>query len=450
MDFNDAFTYLLALGHETLAIKLGLEKSELLLKALDDPQNSYFKLQIAGTNGKGSTAAFVEAICRAAGIRTGLYTSPHLNKITERIRIDGEEIEDSQFGQLVSLVRERAMELIEREQIATPPTFFEHVTATALSAFAEAKVEIAILETGLGGRLDSTTAAKAEVVSITPVDFDHQEYLGDSLSQIAAEKAAIIRPGVAAVIAPQDQEVLDVILKRCSEIGVIPTLVDEADWRLEERKSGGRIAAAFRVEDIWITKVVPGLHGRHQLPNAATAVAIAVELRKTGFHIPDESIRQGLEEAKHPGRLEWIEGTPAFLLDGAHNPHGARALAAYLREFVGEPVTFVFGAMRDKDLSSMLRELAPLASVIVLTPVDNPRSATTEELRFALGPFADGRKEIAARSVDEAIDIAVESTPNSGTICVAGSLYLVGEARKRIKAVGEGGSEKGEGGKGKG
>jgi len=190
MNFNDALTYLLSLGHETLAIKLGLEKTELLLKSLDDPQNSFLKVQIAGTNGKGSTAAFVDAICREAGIRTGLYTSPHLIKITERIRIDGEEIEESQFGQLVAHVSERAMALMELGEIATPPTFFEHVTATALCAFAEAKVEVAILETGLGGRLDSTTAARAEVVSITPVDFDHQEYLGDSLTQIAAEKAA--------------------------------------------------------------------------------------------------------------------------------------------------------------------------------------------------------------------------------------------------------------------
>ncbi len=443
MTFNDALTYLLGLGHETLAIKLGLEKSELLLKALDDPQNSYLKVQIAGTNGKGSTAAFVEAICREAGIRTGLYTSPHLTRITERIRIDGEEIEESQFGQFVALVRERATALIERGEIATPPSFFEHVTATALCAFAEAMVEVAILETGLGGRLDSTTAARAELVSITPVDFDHQEYLGDNLTQIAAEKAAIIRPGVAAVIALQEQVVLDVIFQRCSETGVTPILVQEADWTLEGKRSDGRIAAAFRVEDAWISDVVPGLHGRHQLVNAATAVAIAVELREIGFHIPNDSIKKGLEEAKHPGRLELIEGVPAFLLDGAHNPHGARALAAYLREFISGPITLVFGAMRDKDLISVLNELAPLASVIVLTPVDNPRSATTEELRLALGPLAAGRKVIAARSVHESIDKALESASNSGTICVAGSLYLVGEARTKIKILGEGGKGKG-------
>src|SRR5437764_5555095 len=211
MNFNEALSYLLSLGHETLTIKLGLANTEALLDSLDNPQKSFPSVQIAGTNGKGSTAVMLESICRTAGIRVGLFTSPHLVSITERIRIHGEEISKSEFARLTGQVRQAADELLKHGELKILPTFFEHVTAIALLAFREAKVELTILETGLGGRLDSTTAAGAEIVAITPIAMDHEEYLGHTLAEIVAEKAAIIRPGVTAIVAWQMIDALAMI-----------------------------------------------------------------------------------------------------------------------------------------------------------------------------------------------------------------------------------------------
>jgi dihydrofolate synthase/folylpolyglutamate synthase len=222
MSFDEALSYLLSLGHETLTIKLGLRNTETLLAALGNPHREFPSVQIAGTNGKGSTAVILASICRAAGIRTGLFTSPHLISITERIQIAGEQVSETDFARLTTRVKECAEELVTQGRLETLLTFFEHVTAIALLAFREAKVELAILETGLGGRLDSTTAASADIVAITPVAIDHEEYLGDSLAEIAAEKAAIIRPGVTAIVAPQIEEALRVILRQCQRAGVEP------------------------------------------------------------------------------------------------------------------------------------------------------------------------------------------------------------------------------------
>src|SRR5437763_636558 len=222
MLFDEANRYLLSLGHETLAIKLGLKNTETLLEALGNPHKNFPSVQIAGTNGKGSTAAFLDSICRAAGIRTGLFTSPHLISLTERIRVDSKPILETQFARLTGIVRAVAEQLVARGELQTLPTFFEHVTATALLAFARGHAELAILETGLGGRLDSTTAARADVVAITPVAMDHEEYLGHAIEEVAAEKAAIIRVGVTPIVAPQYEGAFNVILARCEALGLEP------------------------------------------------------------------------------------------------------------------------------------------------------------------------------------------------------------------------------------
>src|SRR5437588_623356 len=227
MNFAEARSYLLSLGHETLTIKLGLRNTETLLAALGYPHKEFASVQIAGTNGKGSTAAVLDSICRAAKIRTGLFTSPHLISITERIKIAEEEVSETDFARLTSQVKECAKELVEQGRLETLPTFFEHVTAIALLAFREAKVELAILETGLGGRLDSTTAAGADIVAITPIAMDHEEFLGDTLARIAAEKAAIIRPEVTAVVAWQPREALEAILEQCGRCRVKPRLIPD-------------------------------------------------------------------------------------------------------------------------------------------------------------------------------------------------------------------------------
>jgi dihydrofolate synthase/folylpolyglutamate synthase len=413
MNFEAAVGYLLGLGHETLTIKLGLRNTELLLNALDNPERAFQSVQIAGTNGKGSTAAMLDLICRAAGIRTGLYTSPHLVSITERIKCSGTDITREDFAACATVVRDVCEQLLRDKHIEALPTFFEQLTAIALLAFRNAGVELAILETGLGGRLDSTTAANAHIVGITSIALDHQEYLGNTIESIAREKAAIIRPGVRAVIGRQEYpEALDVLLQRCEETGVTPTLVGHDSNSIEER-------------------VTLALRGRHQIDNAAVAIRLAELLCETGFNIPHAAIVTGLETVQHPGRLELIQHKPAFLIDGAHNPAGAKSLRSYLDEFALHPLTLVFGAMRDKQLEEIGEILFPSADLLVLTTVDNPRSATLEMLepiarRFALGNIL--KSDVSA----EALQIALANTSSEGMICIAGSLYLVGELRPQI------------------
>jgi dihydrofolate synthase/folylpolyglutamate synthase len=437
MSFAEALSYLLSLGHETLTIKLGLENTETLLKALGDPHRAFPSVQIAGTNGKGSTAVMLESICRAAKIRVGLFTSPHLISITERIRIDGEQISEAEFARLTQHVKETAEELVRQGQLQTLPTFFEHVTAIALLAFQQANVELAILETGLGGRLDSTTAAGAEIVAITPVAMDHQEYLGHTLAEIAAEKAAIIQPGVTAVIAPQEKEALTVIRDRCRQVNTTPTLVFTPLSYPLATASGSvldRVCTSFEAPRSRYENVCVGLRGRHQITNAATAIALAEALRKRGSSITDEAIVSGLENARHAGRLElWDNVAPPVLFDGAHNPAAARALRDYLDEFVDQPITLIFGAMRDKALKEMAALLFPAANQIVLTPLDNPRAATVEDLESAAPAALDRDKLHRATSADHAMHIAREITDRSGLIIVTGSLYLIGAAQQRLQ-----------------
>lgn len=400
MQFDEAVQYLLSLGHETLAIKLGLRNTELLLNALDNPERAFPAVQIAGTNGKGSTAAMLDSICRAAGIKSGLYTSPHLVSITERIRIAGKQIDEDDFARHVSLVRDVSEQLVATGSIDALPTFFEQVTAVALVAFREAAIELAILETGLGGRLDATTAAKAGVVAITQIAMDHEQYLGETIESIAAEKAAIIRPGVTAVIGKQQQpEALSVLLERCRETDVVPVFADSVN-----------------LEGIHI-----GLRGRHQAENAAVAVQLAETLS-----IPRDAIVKGIETAQHPGRLELLPGEPPILLDGAHNPAGTEALRDYLDEFGRRPLTVVFGAMADKKLDRIAEILFPLADNLILTAIDNPRAASLATLEEIASRFSRGSVS-KFNTTAQALRAALRITRPDGMICVTGSLYLIGE-----------------------
>lgn len=417
MQFDEAVQYLLGLGHETLAIKLGLRNTELLLQALNNPERAFTAVQIAGTNGKGSTAAMLDSICRASGIKTGLYTSPHLVSITERIRSDGSDIKPEDFARHATTVRNVAEDLLARKVIEALPTFFEHVTAIALIAFREAGVGLAILETGLGGRLDSTTAAQAAIVGLTPIAMDHEDYLGPTLTSIASEKAAVIRPGVTAVIAEQPPEALAVLLNRCEAVGVQPSLPGERDF------SNVDPGEQFQL----------GLRGRHQLQNASVAIRLAEALRRRGFPITDEQIGLGLARVQHPGRLELIL---PFLLDGAHNPAGALALRNYLNEFPHGPLTLVFGAMQDKRLDQLAEILFPLADALILTPVQNPRSASVTTLAPLAKQFARGIV-IETTSSAAAVRAAITQTRKDGLICVTGSLYLIGETRPLILKLAE-------------
>lgn len=451
MNFDDSVKYLLSLGHETLTIKLGLANISTLLTALGNPQNSYLKIQIAGTNGKGSTAAMLDSISRKANIKTGLYTSPHLINITERIEINGEEVSKDDFARITIVVKETCEQLVSEKKLETLPTFFEQVTAIALLAFKESRVDVAILETGLGGRLDATTAAQSEIVGITPIAFDHQEYLGNILSEIAAEKAATIRPNTNAIIAPQEPEAMNVILARCNKVGVEP-IINGCTFDVEGISDDGKIIATFKIQNSKFKignkgqktqgkgqKINPNskiqnpkpirlnLRGRHQLINACTAICLALSLNDFGFYVSDAAMIEGLETTTHKGRLErWDNVEPPILFDGAHNVAGAKALRDYLIEFVKEPAMLIFGAMREKEIDEIAAILFPLAKAVILTKPDSPRSASLES--FAK-KFDSIEIEIT-ENVEEALRLAKKLTPREGLICVTGSLYLVGEAQK--------------------
>lgn len=433
MTYDEAVKYLLSLGHETLAVKLGLAEVARLLNRLGSPQESFPAVQIAGTNGKGSTAAFLDSICRAAGIKAGLYTSPHLVSVTERVRVSGREIAREEFARQVSRVREAADQV--RDEAGALPSFFEQTTAAALCAFRDARVSLAILETGLGGRLDAVTAARAGTVCITPVALDHQEYLGQTLREIAAEKAAVIRAGVRAVVGPQNDDAAEVILSRCRECGVTPRRADEIARRavVTGATEDGRFRVTFRTDAGVHENVTLTLRGRHQIANAACALALAEELREQGFNqITPTAVAAGLESAEHPGRLELLAGAPSVLLDGAHNAAGARALRRHLDEFVRAPVTLVFGAMRDKELAEIAAAIFPAAGRLILTRADNPRSAAPDALAPLAARHLDGGQISLAPTAGEALRRARELTPPGGIVCVAGSLYLVGEARAML------------------
>jgi len=436
VNFDESVSYLFGLGHETLAIKLGLENVGRLLELLGRPEQAFPSVQIAGTNGKGSVAAMLDSVCRASGLRTGLYTSPHLVSVTERVRLSGREISREEFARHATLVRAASEEVSRRA--GALPTFFEQVTAVALSAFREARVDLAILETGLGGRLDATTAARAATVAVTPVAFDHQEYLGATLREIAGEKAAVIRPGVRAVVAPQEPEAARVIEARCRECGVEPRPVEDG-FEVEGECGAGRLLARVRTSARDYGPVCLALRGRHQLVNAAVAVALAETLAGGGFPITPEAVVSGLERAEHPGRLELDEDAdPPVLFDGAHNPAGARALRAYLDEFVRRPVTLVFGAMRDKALAEMGSALFPAAEHLVLTSPRNPRAASPEELvRAVPAPPTSSTISLAPASAD-AFALARAHTPPGGLVCVTGSLYLVGEVKAQLRKAEQG------------
>lgn len=431
MNFEEAEKYLLSLGNEVEAMKLGLENITALLAALGDPQKKYKKVQVAGTNGKGSVCAFLDSICRQAEIKTGLYTSPHLVSITERIKIDGQDISDKDFARLVEHVRDTAEDLLSEGVLQYRPTYFEHITAVGLLAFAEAGVELAILETGLGGRFDAVTAANADIAAITQIALDHQEYLGETIEEIASEKAAVVRADSKVVVLKQSRAAEQVISGRCREVGVEPIW---AGKNYEIRRDNDILPVlfgTFQTERATYDRIdLNGMLGVHQFENASVAIALAQLLQDEGFAISNENICIGLETARHPGRLEYFDN---ILLDGAHNLAGAKALTAYLTEFIDRPITLVFGAMKDKDVAEITEILFPPAKNIVLTKPSNPRAISVEKLADLLpANFATENVYLSA-DVASSIKTAREIAGNDGLILVTGSLYLVGEVKMILR-----------------
>ena len=403
---------------ETLGIKLGLDNIRRLLADLDHPDRAFHSIVIAGTNGKGSVAAMLERALRAAGWRTGRYTSPHLIALNERFAIDGRPVDDEALRIDAAAVRRAA------ERMQPLPTFFEATTALACELFRTAGVDVAVMEVGLGGRLDATNAIEPIATAITAVDLDHQAYLGDSLAQIAAEKAGIVKPGVPVVLAPNPGDVS----------GVVRHTASAAFAPLVEAGEGVDILSSFVEGRLTVTIETPagrygpvalGLRGRHQLDNALTMVRLAEVLDRTSaIAVPPGAIASGLRDVEWPGRLQlttW-QGTPV-LIDAAHNAAGARALAAYVAEVYGR-LPFVFAAMKDKDLDALIAPLAPVMSSLTVTRPATARAASLDELEAAAGRAAPGVRVARVDSPAAAVDHAARA---GETVAVAGSLYLAGE-----------------------
>jgi len=444
--YETAVERLYALGHElanTPSEHFNLAYMRAILRALGDPQRRFPSVLIAGTNGKGSTAATLASILRAAGHRTGLYISPHLLRVNERIRVNGEEIGEGQFGDIHQRVEAVARRLVEAGELPWHPSFFEVLTAMAFDNFAGAGVEIAVLEVGMGGRLDATNVVEPVVSVITDIALDHQNFLGNTITQIAHEKAGIIRPGGVVVTLPQHPEANDVIGNTIAERGAhavsavpyVPPVAPGAKDVPGVAPNGVRTSYPLRVMGEEIVVDSP-LVGRHQLRNIALAIAAAEELNRAGFRVTARDIERGIRETRWPGRFQRIAGSPEIVLDVAHNPAGAWALRSALSEYAGErPLVLVFGVMRDKAVGEIAEILFPLAERVIATRADNPRSASPEEIREAAA--RTGAEIIIEPTVAGALQRARELASKDGVVVITGSIYVVGEALHAIGSSGD-------------
>ncbi len=443
LSYPESVSRLLELGHElhrTPSHKFDLAHMRVLLGALENPERSFPSVLIAGTNGKGSTAATLASILQASGLRTGLYTSPHLVRINERIQIGGDKISDDDFALVHDVVDRTAERLVSEGELPWHPSFFEMLTAIGFEYFARRKVDIAVLEVGMGGRLDATNVAEPRVSVITDISLDHQKFLGDTVTEIAREKAGIIRPGGVVITLPQQPQANDVIGNTILELGA--RAVNAVPYVPPVSPASGEYLAAnadktpvsrypLQVLGEQIMVETP-LLGRHQLRNVALAIATAEELSRQGFPVTAASIERGIRQTHWPGRFQVIAATasaPEYVFDVAHNPAGAWALRSTLSAgYPDRSLTFVFGAMRDKAIGEMAEIIFPLADRVIVTRADNPRSASPHEIREAAARTSTPMEEAA--DVASAIERARSSARPDAVVVITGSIYIVGEAMR--------------------
>ena len=435
MNYDAAVRYLLSLGRElaaptqAAAAKFDLENIGVLASRLGRPDRAYPSAHIAGTNGKGSTAAFLESILRHAGFRTGLNTSPHLEKINERIRVNGAEINDDDFVETLARIQAQIEELLAAGKLRAHPTYFECVTAMAFEYFARVHIDFGIFEVGLGGRLDATNILTPVISLITRVDFDHENFLGHSLREIAAEKAGILKQGVPVVLTAQHPEAREVILVRAKERNC-PVIETPLAYRVDEQvmENGCVRARITEIASGWSAKLAPQLAGRFQLQNAINAVAAARTLSARGYRIPENAIEQGVAAAVWPGRLEKLQSRPDIYADGAHNPGAARELAAFWEEnFAGRRIFLLYGALRDKAVDEIAGVLFPHADEVVFTEPRTSRAISASQLSEIAAHHAGHSSVIA--DAEQALDYLLSKAAPQDAVFVTGSLYLVGQLR---------------------
>ncbi|HXW16954.1 MAG TPA: folylpolyglutamate synthase/dihydrofolate synthase family protein [Candidatus Acidoferrales bacterium] len=438
MRYQEALRYLFALGRELAsprqarAQKFDLRNISALAERMGHLERRCPCIHIAGTNGKGSTAAMIESILRSAGLRTGLYTSPHLESINERICVGGEPISDEQFAECFERVLAAAETLMASGELAAHPTFFECLTAMAFDAFARCGAEFAVYETGMGGRLDATNIVTPEVSVITQIDFDHEAYLGHSIEEIAGEKAGIVKANGIVVCAAERPEARAVIARRCLELNARLVEVDEV-WRVEEidcDSRGEHLTAEWRADGSRLRLDVP-LVGRFQIRNALTAGAAILLMRKRHIAIDAHAIERGIAGVQWPGRLERVSEQPVVYLDGAHNPAAARELRAFWDDqLAGRRIILIYGAMRDKAVDEIAGVLFPRAEHVILTQPRQSRALSVDVLSQVAGYHAAKSESIADAS--RAIERARQLAGSDGVVFITGSLYLVGEARAQF------------------
>lgn len=435
MDYDEAVRYLLSYADfersGRFADRPDVAPVLALLERLGDPHLGRLTVHVTGSKGKGSVAAILAAILRAAGLRVGLYTSPHLDSYCERVQIDGEPIGEEEFARLTALLRPAAEAVqgsLGERQLVT----FDLLTALGFLAFREAGVQTQVVEVGLGGRVDSTNVFPTKALSIiTPISLEHTAILGDTVEAIAREKAAIVRPGGAVVLAPQRYAGAAAVVREAAAAASVP-LADVAalyTWhRLEHDLTGQR----FRLEtERWSLELWMPLLGAHQLANAATAVAAARALADQGLlPLPDEALRRGLASVRWPGRLEVLSARPLAVADGAHNRDSARSLREALMDYLGaRQALFVVGTLADKDIGGIAQELAPIARGVIAVPFDHPRAMQASRI---VGAFAaQGVPAQEAADVEDALRRALAHKGESGLICLTGSLAFVAEGRRR-------------------
>ena len=409
--------------------KFSLDEVRVLLSALGNPERRFPAVLIAGTNGKGSTAATLASILTEAGLRTGLYTSPHLERPNERIRVGRTEIADADFARLFFLVSDTAEQMVRERKLPQQPSFFEMLTALAFLYFAESEVEIAVLEVGIGGRLDATNVVEPLLSIMTDISLDHMEWLGPTIAAIAREKAGILRAGGTMITLPQHPEANQVL-------GQVATDLDVRGVSAVPYMPASETKGIYTVEALGATvKVDSPLKGAHQQRNVALAIAAAVELAaRHGFSVHPAAIEEGIRRTEWPGRLERMTiADVEWVLDVAHNPAGAWALRAGLRSTLETPGPriLIFSCLKDKPLAEMAQILFPLFERVIVTPIHAARAAAVEDLLAAAK--ATGTTATAAESVQEALGSAQENA-TGGVVVVSGSVYLVGETRAMLRA----------------
>ena len=413
--------------------KFSLDEIRILLSALGDPQLRFPSVLIAGTNGKGSTAATLASILTSSGLRTGLYTSPHLSRVNERIRLDRVEIDDESFAALYFRVHDAAQRLVLDASLPQLPSFFEILTAQALLCFAEAQVDIAVLEVGMGGRLDATNIVDPLISVITDISLDHTEWLGSTIAAITREKAGILRRNGTLITLPQHPEANQAL-------GEVATALDVrgVSATIFMPPASVTAGAPYVVQALNATIHVDSpLSGAHQHRNIALAIAAAVELASNhGIPVTPSAISEGIHTTRWPARLERIERDGVeWILDVAHNPAGAWALRAGLRAAAADqetPRTLVFSCLRDKPVMEMAQILFPLFETVIIAPMHTARAAALDDLLAAAK--ATGTSAIAAESVPHALELARQHQPHVSQIVVSGSVYLVGEVRSLLLA----------------